>query len=317
MMQTRADLLRTSLGACAAGALFTGTSVPIGAQTPVAVRVGAGTVEPNAQAYYAIDQGFFKKNGIDPQLSILRSGGVIMEGVVAGQLDAGVSNTVSLGSAILRKIPFVVLAPGMFWDSRFPNAAIVIGPNSPIKAAKDLNGLTVGVTSLGSVDGLGFASYMDANGAEYTSLRYLEVVPSAMAETVAQGRVAAGIINDPELSNSIAAGKVKKLVNAYDAIAKLYYGTVWLSTQEWLSKNKETAKRFADAIVAGGEWAENNRPQALVILEKYTKFHEDKSVARYGRKLEPALLQAVWDAAYKYKMYPSPLKATDYCWDGK
>ena len=138
-----------------------------------------------------------------------------------------------------------------------------------------------------------------------------------MAETIAQGRVAAGIINDPELSNALAIGKVKKLVNAYDGIAKLYYGTIWLTTQEFLSKNKETVKRAADALVTAGEWAENNRPQALVILEKYTKFHEDKSVARYGRKLEPTLLQPVWDAAYKYKIYREPLKATDFCWDGK
>lgn len=316
-MQTRARMLQSTLGACAAGAMFAGARATALAQTPLVLRVGAGTVEPNAQAFYAVDQGFFKKNGLDPQLTQLRSGGVIMEGVIANQLDIGVSNSVSFGSALLRKIPFMVIAPGMYWDTRFPNAAIVVAPNSVVKTAKDLVGQTVGVTSLGSVDQLGYQSWMDANGADFTSLKYLEVVPSAMAETVTQGRIAAGIINDPELSNALAAGKVKKLINAYDGIAKLYYGTIWLTTQDFIAKNKEAAKRAADALVAAGEWAENNRPQALVILEKYTKFHEEKSVARYGRKLEPPLLQVVWDAAYKYKIYREPLKASDYCWDGK
>jgi NitT/TauT family transport system substrate-binding protein len=316
-MQTRGRMLSTTIGACASGAMFAGTRSTTLAQAPLAVRVGAGTVESNAQAFYAIDMGFFRRNGLDPQFTQLRSGGVIMEAVISNQLDYGVSNPVSFGSALLRKIPFLIIAPGFFWDGRFPNAGIVVAPNSPAKTAKDLNGQTVGVTSLGSIDQLGYQTFMDAGGGDLASLKYLEVVPSAMAETVAQGRIAAGIINDPEFSNAIAIGKVKKLVNAYDGIGKLFYSTIWFSTQEFVAKNKETTKRVADALSAAGEWAENNRPQALVILEKYTKFHEDKSVARYGRKLDPALLQPLWDAGYKYKIYREPLKAAEFCWDGK
>lgn len=314
---SRARALSSAAACCAAGAFFAGSRTLALAQSPVVVRVGSGNVEPNAQVFYALDQGFFKKNGVDAQLTILRSGGVTMESIVAGQLDTGVGNCVTLGSAILRKIPFVVIAPGIFWDARFPNAAIVVAPNAPFKTAKDFNGSTVGVTSLGSIDGLGFESYMDANGGDLSSVKFVEVVPSAMAETVSNGRIAAGIINDPELSNAVSAGKVKRFVSAYDGVAKLFYGTVWFTTQDWLAKNKETAKRFADAIEAGGAWAESNRAQSLVILEKYTKFHEDKSVARYGRKLESSVLQPVWDASYKYKIYPAPLKATEHCWDGK
>ena len=98
-MQTRAQILQSALGACAAGAMFAGARATSVAQTPLPLRVGAGSVEPNAQAFYAVDQGFFKRNGIEPQLTQLRSGGVIMEGVISNQLDIGVSNSVSFGSA--------------------------------------------------------------------------------------------------------------------------------------------------------------------------------------------------------------------------
>jgi NitT/TauT family transport system substrate-binding protein len=290
---------------------------PVRAQSLTTVSVGSGNVEPNAQVFYAIDKGFFKKNGLDAQLTILRSGGVTMQAIASGQLETGVSNTVSLGSAVLRKIPFVVIAPGLYWDTNAPNAAIVVAPNASFRSAKDLNGQTLGVTSLGSVDGLGFSSYLDQNGGDADSVKYVELVPSAMAEAVASGRVAAGIINDPELSVAVAAGKVRKLAKAYDGIAPLYYGTVWLSTRDWVTKNKDAARRFADAIVSAGAWAESNRPQALEILAKYTKFKEERSVARYGRRLDPKYLQPVWDAAFKYKIFPSPLRAVDYCWDGK
>jgi NitT/TauT family transport system substrate-binding protein len=314
---SRAHAVTAALGACAAGAFFTGLRTTSLAQSPLVIRVGSGNVEPNAQVFYAIDEGFFKKNGIEAQLTILRSGGVTMEAIASGQLDAGVSNTVSLGSAVLRKIPFVVIAPGIYWDAKFPNAGIVVAPNSPIKTAKDLDGKTIAVTSLGSIDGLGVESFIDKHGGDLSTVKFVELVPSAQAESVAAGRVAAGVINDPELSNAVAAGKVRILVPAYNDVSPLYYGTVWLTTTDWLGKNKDGARRFADAIEAAGAWAEANRSQALPILEKYTKFHEEKSIARYWRTLEAKYLQPVWDAAYKYKIYPSPLKAADYCWNGR
>lgn len=315
---SRARAITATLGACATGALFTGLRTTALAQTPITIRVGSGNVEPNAQVFYAIDAGFFKKNGVEAQLTILRSGGVTMEAIVSGQLDCGVGNTVSLGSAVLRKIPFEVIAPGIYWDAKYPNAAIVVAANSTIKSAKDLNGKTLGVTSLGSIDGLGIESYMDANGGDLSTVKFVELVPSAQAESVAAGRVAAGVINDPELSSAVAAGKIRRLVDAYNDVARLFYGTVWFTTSDWLNKNKDGAKRFADAIAAAGAWAESNRSQALPILEKYTKFHEDKSIARYGRNpVEAKYLQPVWDAAYKYKIYPAPLKAADYCWNGR
>ena len=41
-------------------------------------------------------------------------------------------------------------------------------------------------------------------------------------------------------------------------------------------------------------------------------------IARYGRNpVEAKYLQPVWDAAYKYKIFPSPLVAADYCWNGR
>ena len=38
---------------------------------------------------------------------------------------------------------------------------------------------------------------------------------------------------------------------------------------------------------------------------------------RFGRKLDPTLLQPLFDAAYNYKLYGAPLRAADVCWDGK
>jgi ABC-type nitrate/sulfonate/bicarbonate transport system substrate-binding protein len=75
--------------------------IAVRAQTaPVALRIGTGTVEANAQIFYAADMGFFKKNGLDVEVVKLRSGTTTMAAIVAGDLQCGVANVLSLGAAI-------------------------------------------------------------------------------------------------------------------------------------------------------------------------------------------------------------------------
>lgn len=287
------------------------------AQAPVVVKVGSGITEGNAQAFYAIDQGFFKKNGVDAQLTFLRSGNPIMEGVVSGQLDVGSGNSVSAGSAILRSIPFLVIAPGQVWVAGSPEAAIVVAANSTIKSFKELRGTTVGTISLRNVGELAFDAYLDQAGVDLNSVKFVELAPLQTADAVAGGRVAAGSMVDPQLTSAINAGKVRRLAPAYDGIAKQFYLTIWFATQDWISRNKESTRRFADAITEGGVWAEMNAEHAASILAKYTKVTEQRTTARWGHNLDPALLQPVWTAAYKYKIFDGPLRAADYCWNGK
>lgn len=314
---TRAGSMRALAGAGTAAALFAGARTTTIAQTPVTVRIGSGNVEANAEGFYALDQGFFRRNGIDAKITIVRSGGVTMEAIVAGELDTGVGNTASLGLAVLRGIPFVVVAPAQNWDSRAPTAAIIAAEGSAVRTPRDLAGATIGVTSLGSTAQIAADAYLEGNGVDWTGAKYVEIVPSAMGRAVEAGRVAAGLLNDPELGAALDGAKVHVLGDAYSAIAKEFMFTAWFTTRGWIDKNKETAKRFADAIVTAGAWAEANRPQALDILAKYTGFHETKSVIRFGRTTDPALLQTLWDAAYRYRVFSGSLKASEHCWNGK
>ena len=316
---SRAGWLRGSAAALAGLSLDLGGAPRIaGAQaTPVQLRVGTGTVEANAQAFYAADMGFFKKNGLDVEIVKLRSGTTTMAAIVAGDLQCGVANVMSLGAAHLRGVPLVIIAPGAFYDSSAATTEMVIAPNSTIATAKELNGQTVGGISVGGLDQLAFDAYLDKIGADWMSAKSVEVPPSAMGATLDEGRIAAAAMNDPELSQALAAGKVKILAKGYDAIAKVFMQTAWFATQDWLAKNKDTAKRFSDAIVAGGVWGMANPDLAVTILAKYTSSTEQKAKMHYATKLDPALIQPVYDAAFRYKLLPAQTTAADFSWDGK
>lgn len=289
-----------------------------GAQTaPVHLRVGTGTVEANAQIFYAADMGFFKKNGLDVDVVKLRSGTTTMAAIVGGDLQCGVANVLSLGAAHQRNVPLVMFAPGAYYDANIPTTMMVVAPDSTAKNAKDLNGKTVGVISVGGLDQLALDAWVDRTGGDLSSVKCIEVPPSAMAETLAQGRIACAVMNDPEMSAAVEKKQVKVIANGYDAIAKLFMQTAWFSTQDWLDKNKDVAKRFTDAIVAGGVWGMANPDQASAILAKWTGSKEAHPKMRFATKLDPALIQPVFDSAAKYKLVAAPVTASEFSWNGK
>ena len=314
-MQSRGTLIRTGAAA------FAGLSLPplraTAQSAPVKLRVGTGTVEANAQIFYAADMGFFKKNGLDVEVVKLRSGTTTMAAIVAGDLQCGVANVLSLGAAHQRNVPLVMIAPGAYYDGNAPTTIMVVAPDSPLKTAKDLNGKTVAVISVGGLDQLALDAYVDKNGGDLSSVKCIEVPPSAMAEALAQGRIGAAVMNDPELSQALEAKQVKVLANGYDAIAKLFMQTAWFSTQDWLAQNKDVARRFSDALVAGGQWGMSNPEPASVILAKYTGSKEAKPKIRFASKLDPALIQPVYDSGFRYKLLPGQVSAADFSWNGK
>lgn len=311
-MIARSGFIRGGAGALAFA------PVPARAQAaPIKLRVGTGTVEADAQIFYAQDMGFFKKNGLDIEIVKLRSGTTTMAAIAAGDLQCGIANVMSLGAAHLRNVPLVLIAPGAFSDSSVVTTAFVVGLDSTIGSAKDLAGKTVATISLGGLDQLAVDAWVDKAGVDYTTVKCLEVPPSTMAAALAQGRIACALMNDPELAQALESKLVKSIGPAYDAIAKVFMQTAWFSQQDWLDKNKDVAKRFGDALVQGGLWGMANPEPAGAILSKYTGAKEARTKTRFATKLDPALIQPVYDFGLKYKLIAGAVSAASFSWNGK
>ncbi len=284
------------------------------AQTATVLKIGEVPIEAQAEAIYAEEQGFFKKNGLATDIVLLRNGATIAGAVAGGDLMIGCSNLISLSQALQRNLPFVAITPASVYDSNNPNGFIVVAPDSAIKTAKDLNGQTVAGATLGGLDQLSFQAFMGRNGGDYSSLKFVEVPQSATADAIVNGRIVAAILNDPEYS--AAKDRLRILGDGQGAIAKYYIQTAWFTTRDWLAKNKDTAHRFNDAILAAGAWAMANPEAAAAIMNKRLGFHETRARQRYATSRDPAPMQLLLDAAVKYKII-AQVNIADFYWDGK
>ena len=298
---TRGTWLASGAAALAAAA----TARPAGAQTPDAISVGLGLIEAHAEGYYAQEQGFFTKHGLNVTLKQLRNGATIAAAVASGDIQAGCSTILQLTQARGRNLPFALLAAGALHDGRIAHTVGLAVPlSSKITAPKELNGKTVAVSTLNGLDQLVTAVLVDKNGGDSSTLKFVELSPPSMPEALAQGRIDAASLEDPELSE--AAPRIRSLGDGEDAIAQRFVTTAWFTTTEWLAKNPSIAQRFAQAIFDAGAWANANPVAAAGVLQKYLHFTEAKASQRFATRNILSEIAPLAQATVTYKFALAP-----------
>jgi NitT/TauT family transport system substrate-binding protein len=291
---SRAAWLASSAAVCAG----TAWPRPAGAQT-AALTVGAGLIEPQAQAYYARANGFFKARGLDVDIVVSANGAATSAAVAGGSMQVGITSVLGLAQAVGRGLPFVTFAPGGIHDSRFPASGLLTLPDSSLTSAKDLGGKIVAVSTAKGLDQLVVSVLVTKLGGDASAVKFVEMRPPEMLAALQAGRIDAANLEDPEFT--AARTKTRMLGDGEDAVGKLFVETTWFATRDWLAQNLDTARRFRDAVLAGGTWAMANPEAAALILQRDLKTQTLRATQRFGTRFNLADYQLLLDAAAKFK----------------
>lgn len=282
--------------------VLAGTS-PATTQTLPALKVGATANDTFAEAYYAQDMGFFKKAGLNVELSTFTNGASVANAVASGAVDIGISNPVGLAGALTHGIPFTIVAGGGMYSTKEPTTVLCVAANSAIRSAKDLEGKTVAVSALKDLTQLGALAWLAKNGADVSKITWVELPFAEMGPAVERGTVAGAVISEPSLSAAKSKGLVRVLGKAFDAISPQFLIGAWFTTTSFAQKNPDLIKRFVSAIYETARWANAHQDQSGEILAKYSKITPEAvhAMARstYAASLTPAILQPPLDLAFK------------------
>jgi NitT/TauT family transport system substrate-binding protein len=302
-------LSRSSWLASGAAAALLGT-VPrkAVAQAVVPLTAGAGLIEPQAQAYYARANGFFKQRGLDVDVVTSANGAATTAAVAGGTLQVGITSVLGLAQAVGRGLPFVTFAPGGIHDSRFSASGLLVAPDAKIATGKDLAGKVIAVSTLRGLDQLVVSALIDKLGGDVASVKFVEMRPPEMVAALLAGRVDAVNVEDPEFT--AARSKTRLLGDAEDAVGKVFVETTWFATRDWVTKNSDTARKFRDAIVAAGVWAMANPEPAAQVLQHDLKATTTRATQRFATQFNLADYQLLLDVAAKFK-FISPTNAAD------
>lgn len=284
--------------------------------TPITM---AGLPEDSATpVLYAIRTGMFKKAGLDVTLQAQRSGSAVASGVAGGAYQIGKISMYPLIEAHAKNIPFVIVAGGGMNTPQNPLAGLMARPDSPIKTPQDLQGKTVGVGSLTDMFSLTMRAWMMRHGADWQSLKMIEIPISALGEAIANGRVDAGAANEPILSGAIATGKVKLVSHMDDAIAPRFLSTAWCAMKSWADANRATCETFAKVVREAAAYANTHSANTVDDIAAFTGI--DAAVVRKMHRteaatsLDAATIQPVVDQIAAFKEIPVKFDAKELIW---
>ncbi len=283
------------------------------AQTLPTVKVATTPIDVGAEVLYGIDMGFFKKHGLNVDVQFIDNGAAIASAVASGAIDVAQGNVVTLATAHDKGLPFVVVAPAALYSSAAPTSALIVAKNGPIKTAKDLNGKTLGITGVKNITQIALMAWIDQNGGDSSTAKFVELKFSEMGPAIAAGRIDAGVTAEPDLSDAVASGNVRILAPVYNAVAPSFIIGAWFATSDWAKAHADVVTRYVAAINEAGAWANKNQAASAKILEKYTKVEAKPGMKRvlFPEKGDLALMQPAIDVTAKYKVIKATFPAAD------
>ncbi|HET9001646.1 MAG TPA: ABC transporter substrate-binding protein [bacterium] len=282
----------------------------------MSVRVGTLAIDDGAQVFYAKDRQFFSRTGIDVDIRPMPNGPEIAAAAAVGDIDVGFSNLFALAAAFTRGAQLRLIAPGQLFYAGEQSLAIIVRTDSPYRTGKDLDGKKIGVRVSNSLVGVGAKAWVDQHGGDSNTIQLVHLPGERHAEALEQGEVDAV---STSLTDVPVPKRGTKRIIGYptDAIAPRFIGAGWYARADWIEAHRDVARRYAEAIVRAGQWANAHPTESGQILMKYTHLTPEGLGAlgehrvRYGEVLDPALIDPLIAVAARYNVIPKVFPARD------
>jgi NitT/TauT family transport system substrate-binding protein len=291
-------------------------ALPARGATLTTVRIGVQPVESAGQTFYAKDLGWFAEAGLDVQITPLSNGGALVAAVIGGALEVGLSAVGPIAQGAVKGLGVKIIAPAGMSLSTAPTDVTMVALDSPIKTAADLNGKTVGVNGLGNVLMYATQAWVDKNGGNSKSIKWLELPFPSMAPALAAHRIDAATLAEPYVSD--AKSVARALASPMDAIAPTIPATTWFANGNWLQQQPAVAAKVVAVLRRAAIWANGHPKEAGDILIRYTSIKPETLAvmtrSTFGVDVVPSQIQALIDTGVTYGDVDHAVKASDIIW---
>jgi len=285
------------------------------AAEPVTLRFVTSIADDLRGFLYAQSSGAFRDAGLDVVLVPSVSGVDVAQSIVGGAAEVGKASVTSVIAAYSHGLPFYLVAPGLFHRPQELTAGICVAGDSPLKTVSDLQGKIVSSTGVGSIASLGLRALVERAGGNADALKWVELPFAAVAPALEAGRIDAGLMGEPALSEGIRTGKIRYFVDELSGYSRPILEVVSFSTREFASKNKDAILRFGKILAAGNNYANTHvaetLPALLPLMRLDPKTATDMRHGFSATAFDPNALQPVIDLMVKYKQIPVAFDARE------
>lgn len=285
------------------------------------LRIAGAPTEDATNLYYAVKTGMFGRAGLDVEMIATSSGTAATTAMIAGTYEVARTSLLAVFAAHLRNIPIVIVAPDNLYTPRNPLSLLQIAPDAAYKTGSDLNGKTIGTPALNDLNMLASRAWVDKNGGDWRSLKFVEIPNSALEAAIVQKRVDAAVLQLTQLDASLAAGTTKTLGDALGALAPAFLAGVYVARSEWVSQHTEALKKLNRVLAEAGTYVNSHHAETAPLVAELTKM-EVANAMKMRRtinapNIDAGLVQPVIDAAAKYEQIPRGFLAREILWSDR
>lgn len=211
------------------------------------IRVGVLSIADSLPIFAAEQEGMFEAAGLNVEVYPFKSSADQSKAVEAGELDIVMNDMIV--QSLMKKADTDTKVINMAFgaDPTEGRFVVVAAPNSGIEKPEDLIGKRVSISTNTMMEYL-MAQYedyfdLDASGIELVNMPDLML----RVETLLQGKdIDAAILPDPLATFAISKGGVAVIDDT--TLDENYSQSVYLATNEFMSKNKSELKTFVKVL---------------------------------------------------------------------
>ena len=283
------------------------------AQEAPGILIAGPANDSAAPIFYAADLGLYKKAQLDVTSQAFENLGATVSAVIGGTITFASISLPAIALARDKGLPIVIIAPLSVYSKATPTTAIVVPKSSTIRTASDLNGKTIAAQNLSSLAYYATKSWVDKNGGNSASLKWVELNDIQAVPAMLAGRVDAAAITEPSLDDAAHGPNARILAPMYDIIGDKFLISAIFTTESYAKAHPETVRRIAAVILNANRWANKNRAQSAKILEKYAHVVVPNTATRvtYAEALNPPEAQPVLDMLTAYGVLKNHVRAID------
>jgi NitT/TauT family transport system substrate-binding protein len=291
-----------------------GTDPATSTTAATTVNITALPIEPTALAFYAKEQGFFNREGIDARITVINDPQQAPAAVLSG--TAAFSSFSVGGLAILksRGAPVRLVAAGALYVPKAPTTALVSAKGKGFRRPGDLVGKTIAIDAPNTPADIGLLRWLKRNGVDPRDVHLVEMPFPQMLGPLSRGSVDAAVVPEPLLTIALQRGATR-IAPIFNAVcARDCLATVWIARRD---VDPDLAARFRNAIQAAAAWADQaeNKRASGAILAKYSDLAPaliaKVTRTRFATRLSPERAQPWIDLYAEFGAIRSPFPAIE------
>ncbi|CAN5677563.1 ABC transporter substrate-binding protein [soil metagenome] len=264
---TRLTTLVASLLSLAVVSACGGSSGASDASSGASPKIKIGIVQAQdfihaMPARVAVEQGFFKDEGLDVSVVDFSAGSDLTKAMAGGSIDVGAATGLDAVSAVAHNIPLQAFY-GVYSESPM---ALIVPTDSKITGFGDLKGAKVGISKAGSLTDFVTRAALAKNGMTVDDVTEVPLGdPGSTMAALDRGDIDAFVLPVTFGYIEAAQGKGKIAEAASDVLGGQDQFAVLMAKKDYVGSNAANLKKLAAAYTKAIEWMSGHESETVAL----------------------------------------------------